>query len=74
MGQKFKGFTKFEFQQRFTDESACMKYLTELKWSRGVECPQCKYTKYYKGHKDYIRQCTRCNIPKKILLLKRLIQ
>jgi len=61
MGQKFKGFTIFEFQQKFPNESSCMEYLAELKWPNGFECPQCRHTKYCKGEKDYIRQCTRCN-------------
>lgn len=61
MEQKFKSLTIFEFQERFPDEKSCMDYLTELKWSNGFECPKCSNTKYCNGHKEHIRQCSKCN-------------
>jgi len=61
MEQRFKSLTIFEFQKRFPDEKSCMDYLTELKWSKGFECPQCRNTKYCNGDKEHIRQCTQCN-------------
>ena len=61
MEQRFESLTIFEFQQRFPDEKSCMEYLSELKWSEGFICPQCGNTKYCKGHKEHIRQCTKCN-------------
>lgn len=61
MEQKYKSLTIFEFHDRFPDEKSCMDYLTELKWSGGFECPQCKHTKFCSGHKTHIRQCTQCN-------------
>jgi len=61
MEQKFKSLTIFEFQERFSDEKSCMNYLTELKWANSFECPKCGNTKYCSGHKDHIRQCSKCN-------------
>lgn len=61
MEQKFKSLTIFEFQERFPDEKSCMNYLTELKWAKSFECPKCGHTKYCSGHKDYVRQCSKCN-------------
>lgn len=61
MEQRFESLTIFEFQQRFPDDKSCMDYLSELKWSEGFTCPGCGHTKYCNGHKDHIRQCTKCN-------------
>jgi len=61
MEQRFKSLTIFEFQKRFPDEKSCMDYLTELKWANDFKCPQCGHTKYCKGNKEYVRQCTRCS-------------
>lgn len=61
MEQKFKSLTIFEFQERFSDEKSCMNYLTELKWANSFECPKCGNNKYCSGHKDHIRQCSKCN-------------
>lgn len=60
MEQRFKSLTIFEFQKMFPDEESCMDYLTELKWSKGFECPRCRHTKYCNGDKEHIRQCTKC--------------
>jgi hypothetical protein len=38
-----------------------MNYLSNSKWSEGFTCPQCGNTKYCKGDKVHIRQCTKCN-------------
>lgn len=61
MEQRFNSLSIFEFQEMFPDEKSCIDYLTELKWSNGFECPRCGHTKSCSGHKEYIRQCTKCN-------------
>jgi hypothetical protein len=61
MEKKFASLTIFDFQAQFTDDKACMDYLSRLKWAAGFVCPKCNNTKYCKGHKDHIRQCTKCN-------------
>lgn len=61
MEQRFKSLTIFEFQKMFPDEKSCMDYLAGSKWCNGFECPKCRHTKFCKGHKEHVRQCTQCN-------------
>jgi predicted RNA-binding Zn-ribbon protein involved in translation (DUF1610 family) len=61
MEQRFKSLTIFEFQSRFPDDKSCMDYLENQKWSLGFTCPGCGNTIYCNGHKEHIRQCTKCN-------------
>ena len=61
MEKKFSSLTIFDFQNKFPDEKACMDYLSELKWANGFICLHCGNTKYCKGNKEHIRQCTKCN-------------
>lgn len=60
MEQRFKSLSIFEFQARFPDEGACIKYLADLKWSGGYICKKCGHKHYCKGHHTEDRQCTRC--------------
>ena len=60
MEAKFKSLSLFDFQKQFPDEDACLKYLADLKWSKGYVCPKCQKTKYCKATKPYDRQCTAC--------------
>jgi len=34
-----------EFQQRFSDEEACAKYLFAARWPQGFVCPGCYMSK-----------------------------
>ena len=61
MEKRFESLSLFEFQEKFPDEEACLRYLTELKWASGYTCPHCGNTKYCQGNKPYSRQCTKCN-------------
>jgi transposase-like protein len=61
MEKKFKSLSIFEFQEKFPDEASCLKYLSELKWKKGFECPKCSNKRYGKGQRKYIRKCTMCN-------------
>lgn len=60
MEQKFKSLSIFEFQEKFPDDDACLKYLEELKWAGGYECPKCGNKNYCKGNRKLARQCTTC--------------
>ncbi len=60
MGQRFKGLSIFEFQKRFPDEGACVRYLAGLKWPGGHSCKKCGHKHYCKGNSPEDRQCTRC--------------
>lgn len=61
MEHRFTSYTLFEFQTNFPDDNACMEYLSDAKWANGFECAKCGNTKFCKGNKEYIRQCTKCN-------------
>jgi len=61
MEQRFESLTIFEFQERFPDDKSCLIYLYEQKWKNGFICPGCGNTRYCKGNKEYILQCTKCN-------------
>lgn len=61
MERRFESLTIFDFQKQFPDDNACMTYLSTVKWSKGFSCPRCSNTKYCKGNKAHIRQCTKCN-------------
>jgi ISXO2-like transposase domain/Transposase zinc-ribbon domain len=61
MEKRFESLSLFEFQEKFPDEEACLRYLSELKWASGYTCPRCGNIKYCQGGKPYSRQCTKCN-------------
>ena len=61
MEQRFESLSIFEFHQRFPNDSACLEYLSELKWASGFVCTRCAHTKFCKGDREHTRQCTKCN-------------
>jgi len=61
MEKRFESFTIFDFQEQFPDDKSCMDYLSNIKWADGYVCPKCGNTKFCKGDKEHIRQCTKCN-------------
>jgi hypothetical protein len=48
-----------EFLATFPDQSACLRYLEELKWADGYTCRKCNNAKF--SEKAFSRKCTRCN-------------
>lgn len=48
-----------EFLTTFPDQSACLRYLEELKWEEGYSCRKCKNGKF--SEKNFSRKCTKCN-------------
>ena len=48
-----------EFDQRFSDEHACMDYLFKCKWPEGFVCPKCGCKEYWKTAKG-LYMCYRC--------------
>ena len=61
MEKRFESLTIFEFQELFPDDKSCTDYLANIKWGNGYVCPKCGNTKSCKGHKEHIRECTKCN-------------
>jgi transposase-like protein len=49
-----------EFQEKFSTEEACRKYLFQKRWPNGFVCPKCGNTAYYALEDGVHYQCTRC--------------
>ena len=60
MEARFKSLSVFEFQQRFPDDDSCMRYLSELKWSKGFKCRKCGNGKWCSVSREHSRECTKC--------------
>lgn len=56
----FSTLSTFEFQRHFSDVSACLSYLSELKWKDGYQCRRCSCTDYTKGYHPFARRCKQC--------------
>ncbi len=49
-----------EFKEIFPNESACYRFLEELKWSQGFVCKKCGSEAYSQGDKLFARKCRKC--------------
>ena len=56
----FKNISNIEFENIFSTEEKCYKFLAEEKWKDGFICRKCGHTNYCKGRKLYSRRCTKC--------------
>lgn len=52
--------TIFEFQQQFSNEEACLKYLMESRWPDGFVCPRCGGVDFYWMKARKLLQCRLC--------------
>ena len=50
----------FEFQQWFSTEEACTKFLIDSRWPDGFVCPRCKFNEYYWKEARHLLQCKNC--------------
>jgi hypothetical protein len=50
-----------DFLHVFPNETACLLYLSELKWKDGYRCQKCGNTKYNNGDTPLSRKCSKCN-------------
>lgn len=53
-------FSLLEFQQKFNDEKSCEKYLFNLRWKDGFQCPKCKHNDYTYISTRKLYQCKSC--------------
>jgi transposase-like protein len=53
--------TVLEFEERFASEEACRKYLFQLRWPEGFECPHCGGAKAWETKRGLYR-CSRCDV------------
>lgn len=48
-----------EFEHRFSTEEDCRKYLFQLRWPKGFQCPRCKNQEAWKTSQE-LYYCIRC--------------
>lgn len=60
VGKADKELSLFDFQSKFSTERDCHEYLSQSKWEGGFICKKCNHTHYFKGTKEFDRQCTKC--------------
>ncbi|MCD4665793.1 MAG: transposase [Bacteroidales bacterium] len=60
MKSVFKNINTIEFDDLFSSEEKCLKFLSDEKWKSGFVCKKCGHTNYCKGKKVYSRRCTKC--------------
>jgi len=51
--------TSIEFDEKFSTEESCERYLFEKRWGTGFECKVCKHTTYWKGSRGHYI-CKKC--------------
>ena len=57
----FKGENILEFADTFRDDTACLAYLSDLKWSGGFTCTKCGHDKSTIRKRNLARDCNRCH-------------
>ncbi len=55
-----KALSLEEFIKTFPDETACFRFIEELKWNDGFTCYKCGGQKFTKGNDLFARRCTKC--------------
>lgn len=50
----------FEYQNKFSSDNDCRKYLFEQRWPNGFECPRCHCKKYSYISSRQLYQCYEC--------------
>jgi transposase-like protein len=50
-----------QFQQRFSNEDACIKYLYQTRWPDGWVCPKCQSKKSYYIEHRHVYECSECH-------------
>ncbi len=57
----FQGMNFRKFNQFFSTEDKCHKYLYEIKWKKGYCCRRCAHDKFWRGRTKYHARCRKCN-------------
>ena len=50
-----------EFKKIYPDETSCILFLEELKWSQGYQCKKCDHHEFSKEKETLMRRCKKCN-------------
>jgi hypothetical protein len=53
--------TIVEFQERFSDEAACLDYLAASRWPEGYRCPACDGERAWVLERRHLWECARCH-------------
>ena len=53
--------TIVEFQERFSDEAACLEYLAASRWPEGYRCPACGGERAWVLARRHLWECARCH-------------
>ena len=53
--------TIVEFQERFSDEAACLEYLAASRWPEGYRCPVCGGERAWVLERRHLWECARCH-------------
>lgn len=56
----FFKFKEIEFENQFSTDEQCLKFLANEKWKDGYTCRKCGHTNYCNGKTPFSRRCTRC--------------
>lgn len=49
-----------KFKELFPDDTSCMRYLENIKWSNGFICKKCGHERYITHTSPFSRKCTSC--------------
>ena len=49
-----------DLMHEFCDEAKCRRYIEQLRWPRGAECPRCESTKVYRLENRHLLLCASC--------------
>lgn len=49
-----------KFKELFADESACLRYLENIKWHNGFICKKCGHDRFINHTSPFTRKCTSC--------------
>jgi transposase-like protein len=49
-----------DLMHEFCDEAKCRRYIEQLRWPRGAECPRCESTKVYRLENRPLLLCASC--------------
>ncbi len=53
-------FKPLEFENMFSTDEDCLRFLAEEKWKDGYVCKKCGHTNFCSGKTPFSRRCTRC--------------
>ena len=53
--------TIVEFQERFSDEAACLEYLADSRWPEGYRCPACGGERAWVLERRHLWECAGCH-------------